>query len=182
MKHLHSCEKWSLLANVDALWKCWTELDYNWNHFWQVSNKHICIEMHIAYKCVEFAGYLLNWHSHCVARVKVSASPDFSYDSIKTNKNKITAATPKHQIQKKEVDTRNCSYQTAGKSNRQSSSLNGLNLITALFCIIFVCMHNNELNVLHGKWENVDGTSEEPYRRERLSKPIPLETIYTFQQ
>lgn len=49
----------------------------------------------------------------------------------------IESKQSSNKITRKEVDIRNYSQLTKANRNRQSSSLNGLNLIMALFCIIF---------------------------------------------
>lgn len=122
-----------------------------------------------------------------VFRVKVCFSRFFLwFNQNKRKQNNGNNNTTKVQFRRK--NSWHTKLQpTKGKSNRQSSSLNGLNLITALFCIILVCvcvcvrvlyttmsltycMENERMLMKHLK-NRIE---------ERLSKPIPLETIHTY--
>lgn len=127
-------------------------LNYKWNHFLRVSNK--CAHKNFTLHAYEFNScdcklienlfletlmlfFCISYYYRVIICWPLFSSnfPDFSFDWIKTkpkqnNKNNRTH----HQEKKLTYET----VATKGKLHRQSSSLNGLNLITALFCIIFV--------------------------------------------
>lgn len=143
-----------MLSLLSYWFICWKKYKYKEKIFsWKLTaagkfecNEEIIFdkfEMNVAYKCTlhtyefrscnckfivcTFWTYLFFF----VIRAKVCFFRFFLW----FNQNKITTTRTKHNPEKK------LTYETAvtkGKSHRQSSSLNGLNLITALFCIIFV--------------------------------------------